>query len=232
MKWNIFILFLIGLGSIRASAEGWTPSSDFMALPNVPVTLGGNTRPLYDQLGQSQRPIFLVPFFTDCHSTCPIVIEKLKKVMGKHPEWEAQSHVVLLSFDPEDTDDKLQSFATTHGLNPNWKLIRTSADNIELLLNPYSFVTMKNDDQYVHPNEVLVFAGDFLWLGRINGATLAEEDIRSVIATANSRFSRPLWHRLRGWFLNNNILAGVGALGLLLSLLTIFVVVGKIRSRQ
>lgn len=90
---------------------------------------------LTDQHGQPLElgslkgsPVLATMFYASCRSVCPILIDRLQRVVAALPEdVRAQTHVLLVSLDPErDTPEALKELAERHKIaDPHWHFVRT-----------------------------------------------------------------------------------------------------------
>ena len=96
--------------------------------------------PLTDQHGQAFEldslrgsVVLATMFYASCTSVCPMLIAQLERVVSTLPsDARAQTHVVLVSLDPErDTTESLKELAERHKIaDPHWHFLRTDSSGV------------------------------------------------------------------------------------------------------
>ena len=103
--------------------------------PNVPVAdHEGNIHRFYDDLVKDK--IVLVNFmFTRCNGTCPGTTANLKKVQAEFGDRMGRDvFLYSVSLDPEyDTVERLKAYADLFKVNPGWRFITGTQQNIDLI---------------------------------------------------------------------------------------------------
>jgi len=117
---------LLATGEISASGTDRTPAT----LP-PPLRLGAPAPELrlIDHRGRHVsletfrgHPVLVTFVYADCHSSCPLLIERLKALEAHDPRGEAV--IVAVSLDPErDTVASLAAAAVRWELGPRWHLL-------------------------------------------------------------------------------------------------------------
>ena len=98
--------------------------------------------------------------YTRCKTTCPIIIENMKKIFNLlHSDYKDKVHFVLVSLDPNrDTVQDLVEFGNKKGLDFRfWSLLTGSTDNVLQLAVSLGIKYKKElDGNYVHSNLIIV----------------------------------------------------------------------------
>lgn len=165
---------------------------------------------LTSALAGGEKNILLLPVFTKCHMSCPLMVKALAQVWSNG----SQLRVALLSFDASETVQSLREFREREKIPSSWQIFRSSdAAALRAFFDAFSYSIMAADGGFNHPNQILVFDRDLKWSGSLYGTQLTESDLKEAQGTG-SRFAGLLAHPDR--------LAIIGMIGLLLSLFYIF----------
>lgn len=81
------------------------------------------------------KPTVITMIYTSCQYVCPVVVENMKKIQKAIPVSQAgKVNFVVVSFNPEDTADKLKEFGKTHDIeSPSWILAYGNAKYVRKL---------------------------------------------------------------------------------------------------
>jgi protein SCO1/2 len=130
------------LATSEISASGAPPSPSALPAPlrqGVPAPEfrltdhRGRPLTLEDLRG---RPVVMTFVYTDCHATCPLLIERLKALETRVPA--ADVAFVAVSLDPErDTPAALAAAATRWELGDRWHLVTGEPAAVQALLRAH-----------------------------------------------------------------------------------------------
>lgn len=217
MKRRIPTLALLLL-AVSARA-GWVPPSKpgiFIQTVSV-LTEQGQIADLKNQLSGA-RPTLLLPIFTRCAASCPIMTHALKKAATG-----TGFQVVLFSFDPGDTAKDLQNFRERESLPADWILVRAaSASAARSFLDQFDYNVMNAGGGFIHPNEIFVLSPRMRWSGLFAGEEIDPQTLRAAFDRAQEMDHPALWNQLKAEVRDpqNRVIAA--SLGLLISIGVIF----------
>lgn len=108
------------------------------------------------------RPQVVAMFFTTCRSTCPVIVNDLRRLEASLPaELRAQVGFTLVSFDSErDTPEVLAAYRSTRQLpRETWTLLRGSPEDLQEL-SALLGVRFKQEanGQFAHSNTITVLS--------------------------------------------------------------------------
>ncbi len=112
----------------------------------------------------SNKVQILSMIYTNCQTTCPIIINNMQKIEKIIPEnIKSKINFTLISLDPKrDTPLILKNFAEKKNINLNtWTLLNGDIDNILELAISLGIKYKKEDDgNYIHSNLILLIDKD------------------------------------------------------------------------
>lgn len=203
------------------SASLLPPVDETLEASNIKLLMeSGENRELQDLFASSDNPIFVIPLFTQCRGTCPLITQSLIASVGEIAGAEDRMNVLLFSFDKDDTREDLEAFRKLQNLPEWWVLATSDFQSIRQFLDPLRFRFMKSEDQFAHPNQLFFFSPDWIWRGSIYGDDFTSDQILEAIN--RSQGSMPFWRRL---IVDPQFLAVASALSLSLILLGLFLFV-------
>jgi SCO1/SenC len=180
------------------NVQVWDEANHHVLLGSVLATAGG-------------EPVILLPVYTRCPASCPVLTQKLVEETGRLGHSVAY-RVLVFSFDPRETADSLRMFRGQQRVPANWILVRANEAEIRRFFDFFHYSVMTEGSMLIHPNEVFLLDHRLNWR-----ATLVGVDWNSVVLNNNLRWiENP---GLVGWIATNPAklaLAGFG--GLLFSL--------------
>jgi hypothetical protein len=155
-------------------------------------------------------PVILLPVYTRCAASCPILTQKLEQETARMGAGGAY-RVLVFSFDSSETADSLRSFREREHLPANWILVRADAAEIRKFFDFFHYSVMTEGSMLIHPSELFLLDHNLHWQ-----ATLIGEDWNSTALRKNlRRIEQP---GLGGWIAMNPAgLAVIGFGGLVLS---------------
>jgi cytochrome oxidase Cu insertion factor (SCO1/SenC/PrrC family) len=162
----------------------------------------------------------LIPGFTRCHGTCPLLIQTYKKLLSSTESRPIS--VLFFSFNPEDTAEDLQTFHTEQEAPKEWLFLRADAPNTQHLLDSLQFTTMKVGGQFDHPVQAFAFSANGTWVGSLYGLEVTPNEVAKIYATSEREALSPTLYHLVAQIKNPNTMAIYGGGVCLLSLLVIF----------
>jgi protein SCO1/2 len=129
-----------------------------------------------DERGTSVRfdqwrgaPVIVTMVFTSCTSSCPLTIEKLRRVTDTFQGERRAATFVLVTLDPtNDTPAVLQRFKASRGLPEAWHLLRgdeAETRELEDLLQ----IHIIDDAHIFHDSRIVVFDGAGKLAGQVGG---------------------------------------------------------------
>jgi protein SCO1/2 len=137
----------------------------------LPGAAAAETRSLFgarwlwrDEQGEAVRfdrwrgaPIFVSMVFTSCTTSCPLTIERLRRVSDTFKAEGRAATFVLVTLDPaNDTTAELRRFKLSRGLPPDWHLLR-GADEQTRALADLLQVKVVDDAHIFHDSRIVVF---------------------------------------------------------------------------
>jgi protein SCO1/2 len=120
-----------------------------------------------DEAGQPVRlaqwagsTLVLSAFFTSCGRTCPLTVEKLRRVEEAYRAAGRRAEFVLVTIDPGTDDPQaLARYKREHHLPDAWHLLRGSAAQTEDLTDLLDVHVLELTDHRVHSARIVVFDG-------------------------------------------------------------------------
>lgn len=140
---------------------------------------------LFDGLKEGE-PYVIVPIFTHCRGTCPIITQNVRLGYLDLEESD-RPNVIVFSFDASETSESLKAFYEQMDLPATWKLVRSDARQIREFYDALSFKFMMSDDQFVHPNQFFVFNSDKKWVTSVVGIDAWPKDLKEALVQARKR---------------------------------------------
>jgi len=160
-----------GPGAARATAE-----------PRAPVARG-DAPSLFaapwvwnDERGTAVRfeqwrgaPIVVTMFFTACTATCPLTIERLRRVTEAFEREGRAATFVLVTLDPtHDTPERLSRFKRSRQLPARWHLLRGDDPQTRGLADLLQ-VHVLDEEHIFHDARIVVFDRDGKLAGQLRG---------------------------------------------------------------
>jgi cytochrome oxidase Cu insertion factor (SCO1/SenC/PrrC family) len=202
--------FLVG-GPV-AVASGLPAPSGSGEIPNITVWDEADHKiSLMDLLQTASSPLIVLPVYTRCNMSCPVLARKLKEECTKLGK-AANYRVLLFSFDPSEDAESLRAFRGQEQLPSDWKLVRADGANIRRLCDFFHYSVMAEGMVLVHPNQTFLLDHTFTWRATLTGTDWDTADLQKWLRqTESSGFS--------AWVtMHPERLVWIGFGGLLLSL--------------
>lgn len=201
---------LLAAASLPAQAQLYPAARAGMIPKDVAVVDERGRAADLMELVRGAGPAILLPIFTQCAGTCPLLAEHLKTALGRQPQ--AGFRVVVFSFDASDTDADLRSFRRDHSLSENWTIVRTaSAGAARNFLDQFGYAVMQSGPGFVHPSEAFVLSGQGRWSGTFAGDAFSPEALKSAAREAEEIDSPAPSSRLRSGLSRPQIWIGLAA---------------------
>lgn len=205
------VIFVLALAS--ASHAGAIPALQPTPIPDVPV-LGEKSQPtslraVLQETGSG--PVVLLPIFTRCSGSCPTLTRKLEAGLAAMKSSKPY-RVVVISFDPLETDESLRLYRARERMPVDWMLVRTQGNDIQGFLNFFRYSVMNEEGTLVHPSEIFLLDGGLTWRWTLAGESWTQQEL----ATAMERTRAP---GLSAWLqAHPERLAWTGFAGLIVSM--------------
>jgi cytochrome oxidase Cu insertion factor (SCO1/SenC/PrrC family) len=100
-------------------------------------------------------PVILLPIYTRCPTACIANVNQLKAAVAGSSADPRQFRVLLFSFDPSDTPEKLTAYRTREQIPLSWFVGTGTQQNIDALLESIGFEYGRAGKEFTHPNIVL-----------------------------------------------------------------------------
>lgn len=189
--------------------------SDFR-LPDVSVTTDqGHTLSLRSLTLSKKGVTVLLPGFTTCHGTCPVLVQLYKRISTKDVS------IVFFSFDPDESTNSLAMFREHSGLDANWTLIHASLNDTQKLLTSLQYTVMKGEAGFQHPAQAFVFTKDLQWIGSLYGTNVSASEFVQIVDSAHFHQNHPYLASLVAQVQNPNTTAIIGGGGFLIGLVLV-----------
>jgi protein SCO1/2 len=114
-------------------------------------------------------PIIVTMVFTACTSTCPVTIERLRRVTETFAREGRAATFVLVTLDPSnDTPEQLRRFKISRRLPERWHLLRGNDAQTRALADLLQ-VHLLDDAHVFHDARIVVFDRDGKLSGQLRG---------------------------------------------------------------
>jgi protein SCO1/2 len=113
-------------------------------------------------------PIVVTMIFTSCTTTCPLTIEKLRRVTDRFEREGRAATFVLVTLDPSnDTPEQLRRFKASRQLPEKWHLLRGSDEQTRELADLLA-VHVLDDSHVFHDARIVIFDRDGKLAGQLH----------------------------------------------------------------
>lgn len=155
---NIFLcFFLILTRSLSWGLEGKEALSEeeniYQKIANVAITVKGREYPL--SAFYSKNPIIIAQIFTRCTGICMPFLLQLKTNL-QFIQTGKSYKILVLSFDPRDSESDMQQLAETFSLQNDSNWIFATTDEIETLNNSTGFRALWDSSSLQYSHEALL----------------------------------------------------------------------------
>ena len=227
MRALICILALALVPAARAS--GVTPAeTNAGKIPNITVWDEANTQTsLWAKLDAGgSGPIFVLPVYTHCTMSCPVLASRLIHETQQLAPGTA-FRVLIFSFDPADDAASLRAFRLQEKLPASWMIVRSTDTDIRRFDDYFHYVILTEGPVMLHTNQMFLLDHTLTWRATFLNESWTAADIRTWL----QRVEVP---SVFGWFVMNPLnLAFIGLGGMLLSLgLIMWVLMARAKPAQ
>ena len=150
----IYLISLIVCFSLQVQAEQALPSDSIYQIEGTWQTESNQSIQLKSLTG---KPQLIALVFTGCSTSCPVIVESMKRVESKVPaNMRDKMGFILVTLTPEtDTAKQLKIFKDKKGLNKNWIMLRGNDVLVRTLSNALNsrYKVIKEGD-VAHSNTV------------------------------------------------------------------------------
>lgn len=151
---RVLLIALLCIVSHSIFAEPALPDDSIYHVGGNWQTSNNETIPLKSLVGKSQ---LIALIYTGCSSSCPLIVESMKRVEQKIPaKMRKKFGFVLISLTPDtDYPKVLKAFAERKKLNQNWTLLRGNNESVRTLSNALNErYKVINEGEVAHSNTV------------------------------------------------------------------------------
>jgi len=195
MKLLFSLFFLITFLFAQTGSTGIPPNESKTLGTYVPgdITLVdsfGNEFQLKDLKG---KPIILSPIYTRCRASCPLITKSLLKIIPKLGTPGKDFWVITLTFDPKDTLEDIKKFREKYGIDgKGWKVVKAkTTEDLFRLLDAIDFRFMTAEDQFIHPNLVVILSPDLQIKDYIYGVNYDYLEFVNALRLARGEIALP-----------------------------------------
>lgn len=137
-------------------------------------------------LAASPGPWILAPIYARCPRTCSPLAENLRRAVEPLNARGVRPLVVLLSIDPEESEQRLGEFRQRLALPRDWVLVRArDRALLDSLLRKLAFVPVPlADGEIDHPNVVYVLSGKSQVVAVLPGLAPRTKDLAAALEQA------------------------------------------------
>ena len=129
-------------------------------------------------------PVVFLPIYTRCTSACIANVDQLKTALAGSSADPRQFRVLLFSFDPTDTPEKLRSYRAREKIPLGWFVGTASKENIDALLESIGFQYGRTGSEFTHPNIVLFLDSKLRIAKWIYGTDYSGDDVDHALKVA------------------------------------------------
>jgi cytochrome oxidase Cu insertion factor (SCO1/SenC/PrrC family) len=162
-------LAVVGLAG-ALSAFPSRAESEAGPAPDVTVWNEANQRvALSEELRKhGEGPVIVLPIYTRCGASCPILTRKLEKETAGMAAGIAY-RVLIFSFDPTETAESLQHFRKEENVPANWTMVRAEERESQKFFDFFHYRVMTEGGVLIHPNEIFLLDRNLNWRLTLTG---------------------------------------------------------------
>ena len=176
----VVVLAFISTG-FAASVEEVSPQRGRSVTPTNWIDDTGRVRGLSEFSG---FPVVLLPIYTRCPSACIANVDQLKTALAGSSADPRQFRVLLFSFDPTDTPEKLTTYRVREKIPLGWFVGTGTQQNIDALLESIGFQYGRAGTEFTHPNIVLFLDSKLRIAKWIYGTDYSGDDVDRALKVA------------------------------------------------
>lgn len=181
------VFLTLALAAASSSRASTIPVSESAPIPDVQVldeaSRSASLRSMLTQSGGG--PVILLPIFTRCAASCPVLTRKLETALGGMNPAEPY-RVVVFSFDPFETSESLRLYRLQQNVPAAWKIVRSHEGEIRRFFGFFRYAVMNQDGKLVHPNEVFLLDQDLRWRWTLVGDDWSGTELACAIKLTRS----------------------------------------------
>jgi cytochrome oxidase Cu insertion factor (SCO1/SenC/PrrC family) len=182
MKIFVAVVMLVFVSaSFAARVEEVSPQRGRSVTPINWIDDTGRVRGLSEFSG---FPVVLLPIYTRCPGACIANVDQLKTAFAGASADPRQFRVLLFSFDPTDTPEKLSAYRTREKIPLGWFVGTASRPNIDALLESIGFQYGRAGTEFTHPNVVLFLDSKLRIAKWIYGTDYSGDDVDRALKVA------------------------------------------------
>lgn len=165
-------------------------------VPDVKVIKSSGEEVKLSSLSEG-KPIILSFIYTRCTSSCPLIIQSLKKSLG---DMAGSYRVVLVDFDLRDSPADLRSYMKSKKID-GWEVVLPRGEALTRLTKAldFRFTYDEKTDMFAHPNVLVVLSPSLRVVGYILGLSYDPDTLSSLIGRASR--NEPMTNPIRTLFL-------------------------------
>lgn len=181
------LLVFVALAIVLPLHATTIPALQPAPVPNVPIfddaSQPASFRTSLNQAGSG--PVILLPIFTRCSASCPVLTRKLEVALSGIKSAEPY-RVVVFSFDPLETAESLRLFRTHEHIPVDWKIVRANENEIRSFFGFFRYTVMNQDGTLIHPNEIFLLDEGLNWRWTLVGEDWSREELATAISQTRS----------------------------------------------
>ena len=182
MKILVAVIVLAFISTcFAASVEEVSPQRGRSVTPINWIDDTGRVRGLSEFSG---FPVVLLPIYTRCPSACIANVDQLKTALAGSSADPRQFRVLLFSFDPTDTPEKLTTYRAREKIPLGWFVGTGPQQNIDALLESIGFQYGRAGTEFTHPNIVLFLDSKLRIAKWIYGTDYSGDDVDRALKVA------------------------------------------------
>jgi cytochrome oxidase Cu insertion factor (SCO1/SenC/PrrC family) len=211
---------ILGAGALPSVADDAQPVPD-AALMLDSADEGVTVR--LTELGKG--PYVVAPIFTRCRAVCSLVAKSLHSAWGERGPEGVSAQIVLVSFDPEDTQADMAHFRELFDLPHTWSLATLEREEGLKLFSSLGFRWRTlSKRQFDHSGKIFLLTEDLRIAAVLGPDQLTPERLQAEVEAASSGASlaRRIGTHWVGFF----------GVGVILLLLLVAVTWDRLRSRR
>ncbi len=129
--------------------------------------------------------MILLPIFTRCTASCPVLTRKLEVALSRIDP--AKSYrVAVFSFDPLETGESLRLYRLNQNIPATWNIVRSNETEIRSFFGFFHYLVMNQEGKLVHPSEIFVLDQDLNWRWTLLGEDWTGREVASALEMTRS----------------------------------------------
>ena len=134
------------------------------------------------KLGEFQgKWVVIAMMYTSCQSSCPLIVQKMRKIEALFKEHGKQTEFLLITFDPErDTHTKLKSYREKTSINESswhfWSGSVADTRKLSMLLG-IKYAKDPESGEFMHDNKIVLLSPKGAIEARLQSLGESEADL-------------------------------------------------------